>query len=227
MPGLIERAAAAARHRFHESRADLFMRLMEPRPGMRLLDLGSGWGDPLSARIARRVPLRVTLADLTEGPLRDAERLGFSAVRLEHGEPLPFGDGEFDVVLSNSVIEHVTLGKEDCLALRLPEAEWRRRAMDAQRAFASEIRRVGRRYFVQTPHRHFPFDLHMWLPGTNWLPHHVLQRLVPVVDRVWVKRTGVPDWHLLGEKELRRLFPGAAIHVERLLGLPKSLVAYR
>lgn len=223
---LIDQAAWKARQRFHEQRADLFMQLMRPQAGMRILDLGSGWGDPFMARIARRVPVQVTLADVSEGPRHDAERLGFAAVIVEEGKPLPFADGEFDIVLSNSVIEHVTLSKEECKSLRLPESEWRRRSLDAQREFALEVRRVGRRYFVQTPHKHFPLDLHMWLPGTNWLPHRVLQWLVPVVDRVWVKQSGFPDWHLLGPEEMAALFPGARIHVERFLGLPKSVVAH-
>lgn len=227
MPRLLDRAAWAARQRFHERRADLFMELMDPRPGMRILDLGSGWGDPFLARIARRVPVEVTLADLTEGPREDAERLGFRAVILEEGEPLPFAEGEFDIVVSNSVIEHVTLPKEECLTLRLSQAAWRRRALASQRAFAAEIQRVGHRYFVQTPHKHFPLDLHMWLPGTNWLPHPLLQRLVPIADRWWIKESGVPDWNLLGAEDMRELFPGARIRVERLLGLPKSVIAYR
>lgn len=219
--------ASALRGHFHESRVDLFMKLMEPQPGMRILDLGSGWGDPFVARITRRVPLRVTLADVTDGPREDAKRLGFNAVLLEEGVPLPFGEGEFDIVLCNSVIEHVTLSRDDCLHLRLPEVEWVARAMSAQRAFASEIRRVGRHYFVQTPHKHFPFDLHMWLPGTNWLPHRALQRLVPLADRYWIKQSGAPDWHLLGASEMGEMFPDARIWIERIAGLPKSVVAYR
>lgn len=225
LPGL-SRAAWAARNRFHEKRADLFMSLMQPQAGMRILDLGSGWGDPFVARIARRVSLAVTLADISDGPREDALRHGFDAVVLPEGEPLPFSTHEFDIVLSNSVIEHVTLSQEECRSLRLSEAEWRHRAMKAQRAFAREIQRVGKRYFVQTPHKHFPFDLHLWLPGTNWLPHDVVRAMVPWIDRLWIKRAGVADWHLLGVREMRELFPDAKITVERFLGIPKSVIAY-
>lgn len=225
-PGALTRLALAARRHFHERRADLFVGLMHPEPGMRVLDLGSGWGDPLMARVARRVPVRVTLADVTDGPREDAERLGFEAVVLDEGTPLPFADREFDIVLSNSVIEHVTLPKADCVGLRLPEPEWIRRASMAQCAFAEEIRRVGRRYFVQTPHRHFPLDLHLWLPFTNWLSHAALQDLVPITDRYWVKNVGAADWRLLDAVEMKALFPDASIVVERLAGLPKSVTAY-
>ena len=46
---------------------------------------------------------------------------------------LPFADGEFPLAFSSSVIEHI------------PE--------ELQQAFADEIRRVAKRYYVQTPNR--------------------------------------------------------------------------
>jgi len=54
------------------------------------------------------------------------------------GTALDFGDEEFDVCFSNSTIEHV-------------------HSLDRQRAFASEVRRVGRGLWLQTPARSFPF----------------------------------------------------------------------
>ncbi|MDA0311627.1 MAG: class I SAM-dependent methyltransferase [Gemmatimonadetes bacterium] len=200
---------------------------MKPTAGTSVLDLGSGWGDPLVARIAERVPLEVTLADVSEGPLEDGASRGFRAVVLKEGEPLPFKPNQFDIVLSNSVIEHVTMSPDECRTLSLSEREWRRHAIANQRRFANEIRRVGKRYFVQTPHKHFPIDLHLWLPGTNWLPHDIVRRMVPWLDKHWIKKAGVADWHLLGPREMGDLFPDAEIAVARLLGVPKSVIAYR
>lgn len=219
--------ASRLRHRFHERRADLFMELMEPDPGIRLLDLGSGRGDPFSARLARRAELDVTLADPGEGPLEDAPRHGFHGVRITPGASLPFEDGAFGAVVANSVIEHATGPPEPPGEPPLAEPEWRRRALEHQRFFAREVRRVGRGYFVQTPHPGFPLDLHMWLPFTHRLPHPALVRLASVTDRLWIKRTGRVDWSLLGPDDLRGLFPGARIRVERTLGLPKSVLAWR
>lgn len=221
------RLAAALRDRFHGERADLFVEVMDPAPGSRLLDLGSGRGDPFAARLARRVELEVTLADVTDGPLQDAPRHGFHGVQISPGRHLPFEDDAFDVVLSNSVVEHVTGPPEPGGEPPLPEAEWRRRARAHQRFFAREVRRVGRGYFVQTPHPGFPVDLHLWLPFTHRLPHPAAVRLARVTDRFWIKRTGRVDWSLLEPEELRDLFPGARLRVERTLGLPKSIVAWR
>ena len=71
-------------------------------------------------------------------------------VQADAAAGLPFADGEFDLVYCSSVIEHV------------PPA---RRA-----AFAAEIRRVGRGWFVQTPACSFPMEPHALLPFAHWLP---------------------------------------------------------
>lgn len=56
-----------------------------------------------------------------------------------------FADNEFDVVFSNSVIEHVG-------------------DYQAQREMAKEVIRVGQRYFVQTPNFYFPVEAHVMIP---------------------------------------------------------------
>lgn len=199
---------------------------MRPLPGQRVLDLGGGDGS-FAARIAARAPVRVTIADVDDTRLLARERYGFDEVRLDEDAPLPFDDGEFDIVLCNSVIEHVTLPKAECSRPGMPDGEWVQRAFAAQRRFAREIRRVGRGWFVQTPHRAFPIDAHTWLPLTNFLSHDAARRLVDVTDRFWVKKCGVADWHLLGTEGVRALFPDASLHIERVAGLPKSIIAFR
>jgi SAM-dependent methyltransferase len=148
-------------------------------------------------------------------------------VHLEETPRLPFEDGQFDIVLANSVIEHVTVPKADCARMNWPEPEWRRRAHEGQRQFALEIAWVGRGYFVQTPHKSFPLDQHLWLPFSNWLPHRPLLKLVAFTNQIWIKRASLVDWQLLGPDDLRGFFPDAEIHIERALGLPKSVIAFR
>ena len=67
------------------------------------------------------------------------------------GRALPFRDEAFDVVFSNSVIEHVGDAA-------------------SQRRFAREVARVGRAYWVQTPNRWFPVEQHLLTPLVHWLP---------------------------------------------------------
>ncbi len=220
--------ATVLRERFHGARADLFVQLMRPRAGATVLDLGGGDGS-FAARLAARVPLAVTVADVETAHVAKVRAHGFEFVQLEAGPRLPFADGQFDIVVCNSVIEHVTLPKEECrVSARVPQARWRAEARAAQAAFAREVARVGRGYFVQTPHRHFPIDQHVHLPLVHYLPHNGVCRLVAVTDRFWIKECqGTVDWELLTPRELQALFPGAQVRVERLARLPKSVIAWK
>lgn len=224
---MLSSLAARIRHRSREARADLFLHLVQPARAARILDLGGADGSFAARLAARRPDLRFTVADMAETRLLARDRHGFDEVGLDPDAPLPFADGEFDVVLCNSVIEHVTLPKQECLDAVLPEEEWRRRALERQREFAAEIRRVGAAYFVQTPHPAFPVDAHTWLPLTGRLTHERARRLVRVTDRFWVKKCGVADWHLLDERDMADLFPEAHIVVEPWLGFTKSVIAVR
>jgi SAM-dependent methyltransferase len=135
------------------------------------------------------------------------------------GRALPFRDGAFDVVFSNSVIEHVG-------------------DRESQRRFAGEVMRVGRSYWVQTPNRWFPVEQHLLTPLVHWLPRSWQQALVPRFN-VWqfVARPAgdrrqfytehyLRDVRLVSASELRSLFPGTRVIRERVFGLTKSLVAF-
>lgn len=112
---------------------------------------------------------------------------------IADGTRLPFHDGAFDFVFSNSVIEHVA----------------------DHAAFAAEIRRVGKRYFVQTPNKAFPFEPHVLTPLVNYLPKRWQRRLYRnFTVWGWLARPDqayvdwfVEDTNLLGRKEMKRLFP--------------------
>jgi hypothetical protein len=137
---------------------------------------------------------------------------------LGDGTCLPFADGSFDLVFSNSVIEHVG------------DAE-------AQARFAAEIQRVAPRYWLQTPDRWFPVEAHLWTPFVHYLPKHWQRTVVPHFS-IWRWLTHhsadqrqfyidhyLSDIRLLAASEVRRLFPRATIVRERFLGLSKSIIA--
>ena len=126
-----------------------------------------------------------------------------------------FRDKSFDVVFSNSVIEHVG-------------------TYDDQRRMASEVMRVGKRYFVQTPNKRFPLEPHFLFPFFQYLPSRVRAGMVHRFNVGWYKR--IPDYdaakaevdsiQLLTRRKFSALFPDARIHTEKLAGFPKSFVAY-
>lgn len=124
------------------------------------------------------------------------------------------GAGEFHIAHSNSVIEHVgDLARMAC--------------------FARELQRVADSYYIQTPDFWFPVEPHCMTPVFHWLPRSL---------RIWlVRRTALGHWRradgraeaemlvdsarLLSKREFQALLPGAKVLRERVLGLPKSLIA--
>jgi SAM-dependent methyltransferase len=173
------------------NRHERFFATTGVRPDMRIVDVGCG---ALGLR-AMEPDLDITGVDLAPRP----EYPG-PFVQADATERLPFADGAFDLAYSSSVIEHV--------------------APDRRAAFAAEVRRVARGWFVQTPARSFPIEPHALLPFAHWLP---------VGPRRFYWRLGAAGaWeeiHLLGRREIEVLFGPAA--PERIGPLTKSWVCVR
>ena len=123
--------------------------------------------------------------------------------------------GEFDVVFSNSVIEH--LGN-----------------YEDQRRMANEVIRVGKRYFVQTPNKFFPIESHFHFPLFQFLPKRTRIWLHMHRNLGWRKKTidyklaksSIEELRLLSKSELKLLFPHAKIYEEKYFGFNKSFIAY-
>jgi hypothetical protein len=197
---------------FRRRRFQKFLRVVSPTPSMRILDVG---GLP---RAWHGVPIKSQITILNIHPLDDYEGSFLQENQLAvlgDGTQLQFADQSFDFVYSNSVIEHLST--------------WER-----QQAFAAEARRVGRGYWIQTPAREFPIEPHYFGPFLHWFSKPIQKRLLRNFT-LW-GLLGRPDEKLLDEVlaelrlltygEVRQLFPGSQIWVERLLGLPKSYTAY-
>ena len=189
--------------RWREARYQLFIDSCGVDPGDRIIDVGAGWG-ALLERFNKTNP--IVAVDLSPQPSEWLDSANVTVMQAD-GTQLPFADGEFDVAFSNSVIEHVP--------------------PDLQARFASEVSRVARRYFVQTPNRYFPIEPHYQLPFFQFLPRRARMALNRRFSLGW---QGKGDWEeitLLSAGDLRRLFPDAEIRREKVLGLTKSLIAVR
>jgi SAM-dependent methyltransferase len=189
--GPLARLAAPMAARSRARRHERFFALTGVGTGDRVLDVGCG---SLGLR-ALEPRLEITGVDVVAhrgypGPF----------VQADAASGLPFGDEEFDLVYCSSVIEHVAPARRD--------------------AFAAELRRVGRGWYVQTPAWSFPVEPHSLLPGAHWLPARVRRRFWRLgAARRW------EDIALLRRGELERLF-GAA-QAERFGPLVKSWVCVR
>lgn len=206
------------------TRVERFVNACGLGPEHTILDLGSEDGSYLAS--CYPYPQKIVLADIEEGPMREGvRRFGLKGYEvIPRDGALPFPAGSFDAVWCNSVIEHVTLPRADLATVC--DADFQRRADAHQRAFAAEIARVGRAYFVQTPHRHFPVEAHSWLPFMQYLPHHLRWKASRALKPIWVKKWKA-DFLLYDAERFRRHFPGASIEVESVFGLPKALIAIR
>ena len=153
----------------------------------------------------------ITLLNLTENDVMLPNLTSISG----DARNMNAADASFDVVFSNSVIEHVG-------------------DYEAQRQMAKEVQRVGKRYFVQTPNKYFPLEPHFLFPFFQFLPLNFRVWLLQNFKLGWFKKTPdalqareiVESIRLLGKREFSTLFPRAAIYEERILGLTKSFVAY-
>jgi SAM-dependent methyltransferase len=182
----------------------LFSKLFAIDAQTRVLDLGGGsfnW-----TLVAVRP--RLTILNIHE----QSSKAEWADYVVGDGCQTAFADRSFDIVFSNSVIEHV--GGEE-----------------RQRQFAREIMRCGSAFFVQTPNKWFPFDLHTLLPFAHWLPQRFFRKLIRISPRFLFFKPDPGDledfsnMRLLGRKELQQLFPGAEILKERFCGMTKSLIA--
>lgn len=177
---------------------------------MNVLDLG---GTTIFWERAPVRPKAVTVINLT------APGEGLDWVRPITGDacdaPELVKGEEFDLVFSNSLIEH--------LGGHLPRLR-----------FAEAVRSLAPRYAVQTPYRYFPVEPHWVFPGMQFLPLRARSWIAPRWPLGHTRGWDAPQAHaevmfteLLSLTDMRVYFPDARFVWERLAGVPKSLTAYR
>jgi ubiquinone/menaquinone biosynthesis C-methylase UbiE len=138
-------------------------------------------------------------------------------VLVGNGCSLAMPDQSYDIGFSNSVIEHV--------------GSWQQ-----QQQFASELHRVAKILWVQTPAYGCPIEPHYMAPFIHYLPRSFQKKIVRwFTPWGWLERPTseqinamVETTRLLRKSEMRQLFPDCEIITERMLGIiPKSYIAFR
>lgn len=196
-------------------RFNLFVRYMMPSQSDVLLDVGGNpwfWtSQPQPCGHIITLNLDKTLWSEGQAPNHNITTV------VGDGCALQMENRSYDIVFSNSAIEHV--------------GSWER-----QQQFASEIRRVGKALWVQTPAYECPIEPHYLTPFIHYFPQSfqkaILRRFTlwgllerPDRDRVNMM---VSTTRLLRKSEMRQLFPDCQIITEHMLSIiPKSYIAFR
>ncbi len=103
---------------------------------------------------------------------------------------------------------------------------------EQQRRMASEIQRVSKSYWVQTPNYWFPMEPHFHVPGWQWMPLDLRIAMIrrwrcgwrgPCADPARA-RDLVAEIRLMTGRELQTIFPHATLLPERFCGLVKSWI---
>lgn len=218
----------ASAKKARQKRAAVFRQNFKLDETTKILDIGSETGENIRQVLedTKVAPENVYIADIdAEAVKAGHEKFGYQPILLGESGALPFADAYFDVVYCSSVIEHVTVPKGDVWKV-VTEDDFRQIAAVNQKTLANEIARVGRQFFVQTPALSFPIESHTWMPFFGYLSRPQLIKAMRFSNRFWIKQA-LPDFYLLGKKQMRELFPDAKIFYERKFGLVKSIMAIK
>lgn len=207
-----------------QKRVKQFISKLKLGPNDIILDLGSEDGSYLAANYP--YPHNIVIADLNEDNMKyGVEKYGLKGYQVipEKGE-LPFTANQFDAVWCNSVIEHVTVSENE---RHITNRSFKHYSNAQQRLFADEIKRIGKKYFVQTPYLHFPVEAHSWLPLVQYLPQRHRRALSHILKKVWIKQWSA-NYYLYDIHRFRGHFADASIfYVEKICGIPKSIIVIR
>ncbi|MCW2941173.1 MAG: hypothetical protein JWN00_4158 [Actinomycetia bacterium] len=197
--------------RFRQRRWNWLRETFPDLEEMSVIDLGGTAESWLRAPVR---PASVHAVNLEEQP---TDLPGW--LRADYGDACALPDrilsNTYDLVLSNSVIEHVG-------------------GHARREQFAAAVHALADRHWVQTPYRYFPIEPHWVCPGFQFLPLAARARVAQYwplvhtrpVDRLDALRTAI-SVELASRTEMKLYFPDSRIRSERIAGLTKSLIAVK
>ena len=147
----------------------------------------------------------------------ESEKSGYPNIETKVGNILElksFKKKSFDIVFSNSVIEHLY-------------------NFENQKKIASEIIRIGKKHIIQTPNKYFFIEPHYMFPFFQYLPSKIQYKILTKTKlsrlRKWDKkfaRQYLKEIRLLTVNEMKEIFPRSKIYQEKFFGMSKSFTAY-
>lgn len=205
-------------HQFRKKRFGFFLQFLESKLGNQqahfsILDIGGTEGYWNNMDLFTVFPnANIVLVNLSQEAVTHpniTSRVGNACGLAE------MGDQSFDIVFSNSVIEHLF-------------------SYANQERMAKEVLRIGKNHFIQTPNYYFPIEPHWMFPFFQFLPRKIkilltkkfnLGHYPKSIDHAKAVER-VNEVRLLTTKEMKALFPDSCVYREYFLGLVKSITLY-
>jgi len=202
-------------HKFRAKRLQtfesLFFKNFSLDKPVKILDVGGTAYFWKNSQLLIHPNIHITLLNLQ---LETTSHASLSSMQGDATDMKEFEDCQFDLVFSNSVIEHLY-------------------TFENQQKMAAEILRVGKTHFIQTPNLSFPIEAHYALFFAQYMPRSLVFFLLTKTKLSRFQKWDPVDAEqyldeirLLNEGEMRVLFPGSSILKEKVGGLTKSLTAH-
>lgn len=199
-------------NQFREKRFSFFLKKFNKmQKPISILDVGGKINFWENRGLAGNNDYKITVLNI------EKEKSNYSNINCLIGDATnlnQFNNKSFDIVHSNSVIEHLY-------------------NFENQKKMASEIMRVGQKYIVQTPNKYFFIEPHYLLPFFNIVPEKLKYLILTKTKlsrlKKWDKNFAkqyIKEIRLLSLKEMKELFPNSKIYFEKFLGMNKSFTMH-
>lgn len=195
-------------------RNEILETTLPPQDKITILDLGGTFSYWQSMDFKYADSAEFILLNLEKPKIPDGHE-NFTGVAGNATNLGGYGDKQFDLVFSNSVIEHVG-------------------DFEAQKRMAFEMRRVGKHCYLQTPNKFFFMEPHYLRPFVQFLPVRLRAFLVrrfkmgnmPKAINDEEAMQIAQSIRLMAIGELKELFPTAKIQREKFLFMTKSFTLW-
>lgn len=198
--------------KFRNKRMQLFLNCIQnlPKP-LKILDVGGKEQTWISIGFNDNPDFEITLLNLT---VQETSASNIKSVVGDGTNMSSFSENAFDIVFSNSVIEHL-------------------HTKENQRKMADEIQRVGRYHFIQTPNKYFFIEPHYLLPFFQFVPrktaYQVLTKTKLSRGKKWdpnFANAYLDEIRLLSLREMKHLFPKSKVLKEKFVLWNKSFILH-
>ena len=199
-------------NQFREKRFSFFLdKMNKMEKPLTIFDVGGKINFWENRGLAGNLNYKITIVNF------EKEKSQYSNIKTLIGDATDlsqFADKSFDIVHSNSVIEHLY-------------------NFNNQSKMASEIVRVGKKYIVQTPNKYFFLEPHYLLPFFQFIPDKLKYLILTKTKlsrlKKWDKNFAkqyINEIRLLSLKEMKILFPKSKIYFEKFIGMNKSFTMH-